>query len=470
MAKHVVLIMADQQRRDTIGAYGGKFGATPNLDAFADEATVFDRAYCATPLCVPTRTALYTGMVPHRNGVVVNGWTPVEEPHARLKPDIPTLYEHLDAAGFNITHVGIDHCRSIPPIHERVPAMRYISSRDYQRYLREQRLEAPDMSWTRAPSCDYDDGAPVMIAYTTWRPGVWPYAAEHFTDLFFARQAEKAIDALDPDRPQFVETLFWAPHVPLVPPEPYASMFKPDEIELPETVGVWCEGQPPTLTHHLPGQFGSMLRREEWRGPWAAYLGLCKLVDEAVGRVIAALKRKGIWDDALVIFAMDHGEMMGCHALFQKMCMYEEATHIPLIIKPPGGRTVERAGGLAGHVDLGATICDYLGVPPMANGDGVSLKPMLDGAATGVREELFIEFNGNSGRGYESRAWVRGDWKYVYTRGDRDELYNLADDPCEKVNLAGAPAHADIRSDMRSRLASFMRDTGDRIEPPPTSG
>ena len=463
MAKHVVLIMADQQRRDTIGAYGGGFGATPNLDALAEEATVFDRAYCATPLCVPTRTALYTGMVPHRNGVVVNGWTPVEEPHARLKPEIPTLYEHLDAAGYGVTHVGVDHCRSIPPIPERVPRMHHVSNPEYGEYMREQGLQMPDMSWTKIPSTDYDDGRPIMFPYTGWRTGVWPHAAEHFADFFFARQAEQAIESLDPNRPQFIETLFWAPHVPLVPPEPYASMFKPDEIDLPETVGVWCDGQPPTLTHHLPGQFGTALTREEWRGPWAAYLGLCKLVDEAFGRVIDALKRKGIWDDALVIFVMDHGDMMGCHALFQKMCMYEEATHIPLMIKPPGGRTVERVGGLASHVDIAPMICDYLGIVPMADGDGVSLRPMLDGSAASIRDELFIEFNGNSGRGYEQRAWVRGDWKYVYTKGDHDELYNLTDDPCEKVNLADDPAHADTRRDLRTRLATFMTETDDRI-------
>ena len=463
MAKHVVLIMADQQRRDTIGAYGGNFDATPNLDAFAEEATVFDRAYCACPLCVPTRTAIYTGMYPHRSGVVVNGWTPVEEPYAQLKPEIPTLYEHLAAGGLNVTHVGVDHCRSIPPIPERVPGMQHVSNPRYREYMREQGLEMPDMSWTKVPGCDYDDGVPIMFPYTGWRTGVWPHAAEHFADFFFAREAEKVIESLDPKQPQFIETLFWAPHVPLVAPEPYASMFKPEEIDLPETVGVWCEGQPATLTHHLPGQFGSALTRDEWREPWAFYLGLCRLVDEAVGRVLTALKRRGIWDDALVIFALDHGDMMGCHALFQKMCMYEEATHIPLMIKPPGGRRTGRAGGLASHVDIAPTVCDYLGIPAPAGGDGLSLKPMLDGDSERVRDEVFIEFNGNSGRGYESRALVRDQWKYIYTPGDRDELYDLADDPGETRNLAESPDHADSRADLRRRLKTFMEETADRI-------
>ena len=463
MAKHVVLIMADQQRRDTIGAYGSRYGATPNLDAFAEEATVFDRAYCACPLCVPTRTAMYTGQYPHRNGVVVNGWTPIERPYAQLRPEVPTLYEHLDDAGYHLTHVGVDHCRSIPPINERVPGMSYSGNSEYDRYLAEQGLEDPDTSWTKAPSCDFDAGRPIMFPYTTSRTGTWPHEAEHFKDLFWTREAERIIETLDPNRPQFIETLFWAPHVPLVAPEPYASMYRPEDIELPETCGVWCEGQPATLCHHLPGQFGAMRQRDEWREPWAVYLGLCRLADDAIGRVISALKRRGIWDDALVIFTLDHGEMMGSHACFQKMCMYEEATHIPLMIKPAGGKTRDRVSGLASPVDIGPTVCDALGIEPMADGDGVSLGPLLDGAAESVREDLFIEFNGNSGRGYESRAIVRDRWKYTYTRGDRDELYDLMDDPGETVNRAEDSDCAETRADLRARLADMMRANGDRL-------
>ncbi|MFW6158116.1 MAG: sulfatase-like hydrolase/transferase, partial [Planctomycetota bacterium] len=329
--------------------------------------------------------------------------------------------------------------------------------------LDQQGLEPPDTSWTKAPSCDFDEGRPIMFPYTTSRTGVWPHDAEHFKDFFFAREAERAIAELDPDEPQFIETLFWAPHVPLVAPEPYASMFRPEDIKLPETCGVWCDGQPATLCHHLPGQFGAMRLRNQWREPWAVYLGLCRLVDEAIGRVLAALKDRGIWDDALVIFALDHGEMMGSHACFQKMCMYEEATHIPLMIKPPGGRSVERLGGLASPVDIGPTISDALGVEPLPDGDGVSLMPMLEGDAEAVRDEVFIEFNGNSGRGYESRALVRDHWKYVYTKGDRDELYDLDTDPAETVNRADDPASADTRAALRARLAEIMRANGDHV-------
>lgn len=464
MAKHVVLIMTDQQRRDTIAAYGGTHGATPNLDAFAREATVFERAYCATPLCVPTRTAMYTGMLPHRNGVVVNGWTPGEEPYARLKPGIETLYEHLAGHGFNLTHIGVDHCRSVPPIYERVPEMHYVSDKHYHDHLKQKGLERPDMSWTRAPCADWENGRLITIPFTTPRPGRFPYPAEDFKDFFWAREAEKAISELDPEKPQFIETLFWAPHVPLVAPEPYYSMFKPEDIELPETVGCWYKGQAPSLMYHIPGHFGAFYTREEWRKPWAAYLALVRMVDECIGRVLAALKKQGIWDDALAIFNVDHGDMMGSHGLFQKMCMYEEAAHVALMMKPPGGRKVERAGGLASHIDIVPTICDLLETPPLSDGDGSSLRPMLEGAAGNVRDEVFIEYNGNSGRGFETRCLVSANWKYIYNKGDRDELYNLATDPNETHSLTDAPEYREKHKELRRRLAAFMKETGDRIE------
>jgi arylsulfatase A-like enzyme len=406
---------------------------------------------------------MYTGKYPHRNGVIVNGWTPVEKPYAQLAENVPTLYEQLAGADYNMTHVGVDHCRCVPPIYERVPGMSYVSNGEYKEYLKQQGLNEPDVSWTKAPSCDFDEGRPIMFPYTTSRTGVWPHDAEHFKDFFWAREAERIIDELDPEQPQFIETLMWAPHVPLVAPEPYFSMFSPEDIELPETCGVWCDGQPARLCTHLPGQFGSMRQRDEWREPWAVYLGLCRIADESAGRVIAALKKKGIWDDALVIFVLDHGEMMGSHACFQKMCMYEEAVHIPLMIKPPGGRSVDRASGLAGHVDIGPTISDYLGIDPLSDGDGVSLMPVLEGNAESVRDEAFVEFNGNSGRGFESRALIRDNWKYTYYEGDRDELYDLESDPAETRNLADDPAHAGIRSELKARLLEIMVYNGDHI-------
>ncbi|MBN1809359.1 MAG: sulfatase-like hydrolase/transferase [Planctomycetes bacterium] len=463
MARHVVLIMTDQQRADTLAAFGGRCGTAPSLDALAAECTVMERSYCTTPLCVPTRTALYTGLLPHESGVVVNGWTDTENPFSLLPVATPTLYEHLAAHGYGITHVGTDHVKSDAPIYERVPEMTYVGSRQHGEYLASRGMERPDLSFTRAPCLDYDDGQPICVDFTTPRTGVWPYAPEHFLDCFYAGEAERIISELDTGTPQFIEVLFWAPHVPLVAPEPYYSMFDRQSIELPETTGVWDPAKPATHLMHIPGKFGTMYLREEWREPWAVYLGLVRLVDDCIGRVIRALKTRGIWEDALVIFTPDHGEMLGSHAMFQKMCMYEEAVHLPLLIKPPGGRNVERCGALTGQIDLNPTICEYAGVPLMGGNYPRSMKPLLEGAPAHDRDFVFMEFNGNSGRAFEQRAIVRDRWKYIYTKNDVDELYDLQNDPAEITNLVPGGEYENIRRELRCELGDFMAKTSDRI-------
>ncbi len=119
---HVILLMADHLRRDSLGCYGDRAVAMPNLDRLAEECVIFDHAYCATPLCTPTRVSMYTGKHAHTHGAIVNGHHyPEEKPFATAGPQHGTLYEALSAAGYGITHVGIQHCQTSPPLEERVP-------------------------------------------------------------------------------------------------------------------------------------------------------------------------------------------------------------------------------------------------------------------------------------------------------------------------------------------------------------
>jgi choline-sulfatase len=108
-------------------------------------------------------------------------------------------------------------------------------------------------------------------------------------------------------------------------------MYPPEDIEMPETVGRWCEGQPPSLLVQSCGQMGLGQLREEYREGWSAYFGMVTMIDNCVGRIINALKEKDIYDNALIIFSSDHGELLGCHHLMQKHCCYEEASHHPAV-------------------------------------------------------------------------------------------------------------------------------------------
>jgi choline-sulfatase len=471
-APHLVVMMADHLRRDCLSCYGELPVQTPHLDAFSREAVIFDRAYCAAPLCKPTRVSMYTGQWPHNHGVLVNGGSLTREfPYATLAANHPTLYEHLDRAGYAITHIGVQHCHADPLLEQRVP--RAHINDGWQRWEREMKAAGKDLLSRevrehRRPCPDFEDGKPIVRHFPTpkavkrYEPGL-----DWFPDWMWAGWVEEAIAALDPSRPQFIEALFWAPHPPLVVPEPYWSMYPPDNIPLPETVGMWCEGQPATLLHQFCGHMGSGLTRDEFRPAWSAYLGLVTLVDACIGRVIAALKRKGIWDNALVMYLQDHGEMLGCHALWEKNCCYEEAAHIPWLVKPPGGGTGRRRQ-LIGHVDFANTLCDYAGAERLPGSQGRSLRPVIEKDSAEWRDATFIEYHGNHGRGTPIRAVVAdiegGQFKYIYNPGDRDELYDLVADPLEKQSLATSASHQRIRKALCERLSAWMIKTGDYLK------
>ena len=206
------------------------------------------------------------------------------------------------------------------------------------------------------------------------------------------------IDEADPDEPLALMANFWLPHPPYVCPEPYFSMFDPDTFERPESVGKRFWGESPMHLLHLPGHFGSVITDEGWRTLWGVYLGMVRLLDDCMGRVIEALKARGFWDDALVVFTSDHGDMLGSHKMFQKMCMYEESVRVAMMAKPPGGGVTGRRRQLTQHLDLADTICDYAGLAPMATSQGESFRAVIEDESAPGRDEVFSEYNGNSGR------------------------------------------------------------------------
>jgi choline-sulfatase len=463
---HIVMLMADHLRFDCLAASGRKLGVqTPHLDALADECVVFDHAYCATPLCVPTRTAIATGKWPHQNGVIVNGYPYNEEIIYRtLSPEHTTIYEQLVVHGYELTLTGVQHVHSDPPLSERIPGADVNRGMDWARYLGEHGFAAPEKR-ELVPYPEFRSGRSDIRFYP--RPtfvATTEFDAEHYLDMWWAGRMVEKIRAADCEHPHAWFFFGWAPHPPFWVPEPYAGMYDPKKIELPPNVGYWYEGQPAHLLHST-GAYGSYLLRDEWRRTWAAYFGLVSLVDDAIGRVIGSLKQNGFWDDALVVFAQDHGDCLGAHRLFQKFVAYEESAHVPLFIKPPGGCSPGRRSQMVSHVDLAATICDYAGVPLPEGAQDSSLRPMIENVRASDLGHSFIEYNGDHGRGMPYRAVVTQQHKYIHHFGQGpDELYNLEADPYETRSLASDPAYAAIRDTLRRRLSRWMRETGDFLD------
>jgi choline-sulfatase len=448
-----------------VGAYGAQTVRTPNLNRLAARSVVFERHYTSCPLCAPARSSLHTGRFPHNCGAIINGFGPHGfREQGCLRPEEITAPELLAQAGYHVIHVGVDHVRADPPLHERGCFARYVSNPDHRRHVKARGLQFPDLSAHQHPCPTRVGGRLETVRFSSPDPGRHPFPVEDYLDVFFANQAVAALRQAPDDRPFALFCFLWLPHPPFVIPEPYCSLYSPDQIALPPNVPSHQEGKPAMHLHHLPGQVGAGRTADQWRATWASYYGCVTLVDECVGRVLDALQEKGAAEDTLVLFHPDHGEMLGAHHYFQKMVCYEESAHVPLMIAGPG---IEpgRSDALTSHVDILPTLLDYAGVPVPAQVQGTSLRPLLEGTANAVHDAVFVEYNGNVAPDAFQRCVISGTHKYIHNEGDRDELYDLRNDSWEDHNLAADPAYQDVRGELRARLSQWMQETEDFLPP-----
>lgn len=466
MPDNVVWIMTDQHRRDCVGAYARQDCRahdlrTPNLDRLADRSVVFDRHYSTCPLCVPARCSLHTGRYAHSCGAIVNGFSPHGDENAStLNADEITVGELLAEAGYHVGHVDINHVRTEPPLPKRGGFDTFISTGDYGRYLKEKGLERPDMSphQQECPTRFGDEIRPVR--FSAPNPGRHPFAPEDFQDFYFAREAARFVREAPADEPYFLMCFLWMPHPPFVIPEPYFSMYSPEDIELPPNVPGTQAGKPRMHLEHLPGQVGANRSLADWRKAWAAYYGCVTLVDECIGMVLEAVEARGDDDQTLIIFHPDHGEMLGAHDYFQKMVCYEEAIHLPMMVSAPDMQPGRR-DCLTSHVDIMPTILTHAGVEQSGRLQGKPLQPVLSDPTQQHHDAVFSEYNGNIVPDLYQRCVVSGDHKYIWNRDDIEELYNLREDPYEMHNLAGNDSAQPKRRELRERLAAWMNETGD---------
>ena len=441
---HLVYLMADHLRTDVIGPYPSEYAKcpTPNIDAVARNATVFDHHITACPLCCPTRSSIMTGTWTHRHGAITNGG-----PTNRVRDGFEYLPHRLADAGYRVVHAGVQHVRT-----ERFtahPGVEFLP--EPPKGIAHSGLDVRDFkspTLIRRP-----DGSYRVIFNSNAQTARWPDGAGTFYDVALADQLVETIMRHDPNRPLALFGMFWAPHPPFVVPDPWWSQFPPDTpLALPPTVGVWCEGQSPLHLLHLPGHLGAAVPKQHWPRVWAAYFGLVAMLDACIGRVIDALKARGMYDDALVVITSDHGETLGAHALLQKMSMYEESVRVPFVAKFPGQERARRSGSLTNHVDVAPTLLALAGAEPLPAAVGVPLTP--DGPAE-ERPYTFSEYHGNNAPDYHQWMVRSLRYKLIDTGPYGMELYDLQADPFEQRNLWPEPGHREACAELVQALSEF---------------
>jgi arylsulfatase A-like enzyme len=451
---NVLCIITDQQRQDSIAAYGNEFVETPNLDRLAADGTRFDRAYTPTAICSPARASIVTGVSPTTHGITRN-----LRAGATIDEDFPCYPQLLREAGYNVGldgkwHVG-KHPRAFGFDGEHYPGfMHPLEHDDYEEYLDEHGFE----HWSEGVVEQYPSAeSEYVIGGIDTRP-----VEASFTYFIAERTIERIERYADdsPETPFYIGSHFFGPHRPYFIPEKYFEMYDADDVHLPESaVKERFENKPTVQKHRYDKTDLDNLSVEQWRKIIAIYHGYVSFIDDQVGRILDALERNGLADDTAVVFTTDHGSFVTAHKSLDKgPMMYEDIYNIPLIVRGldiDGGATNE----FASLLDLAPTFLDLAGVSIPDVYEGRSLLDLQRGVDD-WREQIVAEFHGLN-YPYEQRMLRTDRYKLVLNAGDVSELYDLEEDPHELTNRISAPGYSDVRERLEAEISDILRARDD---------
>lgn len=448
---HLLFLMADQHRGDTIGADGNRAIQTPNLDRLAQEGARFRCAYSSTPTCTPARACLLTGMSPWQHGML--GYHRVADQYAVEKPRV------LGDAGYYTAAIGKLHYTPQRHLHGYHWAALDESGRsesvdfrsDYRAWFAS---EAPGFNpdATGLGFNDYDAkpfALPERLHPTTWTGGV----------------ATRFIENYSRPEPFFLKVSFARPHSPYDPPARWMKRY--ENTQLPAArVGDWAGRWAPRSSGRSDLWHGD-LGAEQVRRSRAGYYGAISFIDEQIGHILAALEKRGWLDNTLIIYTSDHGDMTGDHHLWRKSYAYEASARIPMLMRWPTGLLAAKRGQVFSQPvelrDILPTLADAAGRGVPEACDGRSMLDLVRRNGAGWRETIDLEHDVCYSPDNHWNALTDGRMKYIYhARDGQEQLFNLTADPHELRDLAGVPAGSDVLRQWRSRMVDHFSVRGER--------
>ena len=454
-----LIIMTDQQRTDTIGAYGSAICRTPAIDRLAASGTRFDNAYTVCSLCSPARASVYTGLYPRNHGVLANEY--------EFHEDTRLISQDFGAAGYRCGFVGKWHCgeEKLPQDFGfegmNVPGYgKGTSTAEYKEYLRRNGLEEGEIiplgtGWSTNLLLRGQITGPVEASV--------PYfLAETTIDMLADYQQSGA--------PFLHFCNFWGPHAPYLPAEPYASMYDAATIPPWPNFHDDLSGKPRAHRRYrdaFAGEGNEPRGWDEWSKWVASYFGFTTMIDAQIGRILDALEALGLAENTVVLFTADHGEHCGAHGgIHDKFTMmYQEMVRIPFILRVPrqaGGQILQQP---ISNLDILSTLLELAGIEAGRELDGRSLLPLLHPSQQALdrEEDVFSVFYGHHNVTYQSRMIVGSRFKYVFNAPEMDELYDLVGDPYELNNLIDDPDYEETRAHFRQRLLYWAEKTDDEL-------
>ncbi len=480
---NLLFICSDQQRTDTVGAYGNDWIQTPALNELSGRSFVFENAYVTQPVCSPARSTMVTGLYPHAAGVVRNSQPGRQM--SNLFPDVATIAEMVSddyvCAKYGKWHLGDDlnpqrgftdwvstedaHDDNHPTWVD--PADREKKS-DYFEYLASRGHE---------PEGDHEGHK----SYTQEQRGCFPM--EDTMAMFLSRHTvdfvnQRAVDG----KPWLMYLNMFEPHPPYN--GPLNDMYDPDSLDMGPLFLKKPEVNTPAF-NRVRSEFhmaeAARIKPGDAEGYWreirARYFGNVTVLDRSIAPILSALKNTGQLDNTIVVFTSDHGDSLGDRGMLMKRSFYEEVARVPLIIHVPwlsGKQT--RVDGSIGHVDLVPTMLDLMGMEVPQTLQGFSRKKVLEGTSN-LDDDVFMQWHGGAATislgdaGFDRlseipwRSMVSGDrWKLNLSPDDTCELYDLSNDPLELMNLYDDPRQATRIKDMTVRMQDWQVKVGDDLD------
>lgn len=423
-----VFLLADQLRADCLLA-GNRYGVkTPNLDALAAEGAVFTNAFTPMPVCAPVRQSLLSGRHPDAIGAF---WNYDFFSTKTITPG-ETWPEALREQGYKGAYLGKWHCS--PEFGPK--DFGYTDVVSWDRHKQLLRDKYPDLQL----------------------PGGWlgcesPIALEDSQTHWLAERAIGKIREYTRSESPFHIWVDWGiPHLPCQPSEPFSSMYDTAVIEPWDGFDdqfvnkPYCQRQQ-AMNWDLDG-----CAWEHISPMVARYFAMISQLDDCVGNILRVLKEEGVWDDTVIVFTSDHGDMCGSHRMLDKhYVLFDDVTRIPLIVKAPGYGHYDCDALVSGCLDTEATIRSLMSLPVNAKAHGRRL-PLCAQEDSERREYITSSANGQQFGLYCSRMISDGRYKYIWNMTDIDEFYDLDSDPGEKENRIGDGAFAQKIDRMRRAL------------------
>ncbi len=448
---NIIFIITDQQRSDALGCMDNPAVISPHIDKLAEEGVLFVNGYSSVPSCTPARSGLLTGLSPWHHGMLGYGRVARE-----YRYEMPRM---LRDAGYYTFGIGKMHWFPQKALHGfhgtlvdesgRVEQDGFVS--DYRDWFK---LQAPG-----------EDPDKTGIDWNEHRSGVYQLDEKLHPTYWTGKTAVEFIENYDQQRPLFLKVSFARPHSPYDPPQRYLDMYKEAEIPAP-VVGDWVD-ELKNINWYTDkanaafGDFGLEHAIESRRH----YYANITFIDDMVGEIIEALKEKGMYENSIICFTSDHGDMLGDHYLWRKTYAYEGSANIPFILKWPesmDGKT-ERGSKLENTTELRdflPTFLDAAGTEIPEDMDGLSLLNLVRDPNSSWRPYIDLEHaTAYSAENYWA-ALTDGTWKYIwFFNTGEEQLYNLKNDPGELEDLSKIN---DAELDKwRQRMVDHLSERGD---------